>query len=191
MTRDEIYDHLAKVYLGKREGIESVQLKKQPPSWLVINVVITVFILASVFWGLTAFLTQRDDFLKSRVIFTLNNSPIRLSYNVGDGMPQTKALSIAVPLVEVKKFKRVNVSLRGLRDGNPKVLKIVLTNTKEENAVYYLQGITNRWREYSLAFEDLNLTDWDALRDISFVIEAWNADKSAGTVLIDNISFSN
>jgi len=191
MTRDEIYDHLAKVYLGKREGIESIQPKKQPLSWLVINIVITVFILASVVWGLTAFLTQHDDLLKSRVIFTLTNSPMRLSYNVGDGMPQVKALSIAVPSVDVKKFKRVNVSLRGLKDGNPKVLKIILTNTKEETAVYYLQDLSNRWRDYSLAFEDLNLTDWEALRDISFVVEAWNADKPTGTVLIDNISFSN
>jgi hypothetical protein len=191
MTRDEIYDHLAKVYLGKREGIESIKPKKQPPSWLVINLVITVFILASVFWGLTAFLTQRNDLLKSRVIFTLTNSPIRLSYNVGEGMPQVKALSIAVPSVDVQKFKRMNVSLRGLKDGNPKVLKIILTNTKEETAVYYLQDLNPRWREYSLAFDDLNLTDWEALRDISFVVEAWNADKPSGTVLIDNISFSN
>jgi hypothetical protein len=191
MTRDEIYDHLAKVYLGKREGIESIKPKKQPPSWLVINLVITVFILASVFWGLTAFLAQRNDLLKSRVIFTLTNSPIRLSYNVGEGMPQVKALSIAVPSVDVQKFKRMNVSLRGLKDGNPKVLKIILTNTKEETAVYYLQDLNSRWREYSLAFDDLNLTDWEALRDISFVVEAWNADKPSGTVLIDNISFSN
>jgi hypothetical protein len=191
MTRDEIYDHLAKVYLGKREGIENIQPKKQPLSWLVINIVITVFILASVCWGLTAFLTQHDDLLKSRVIFTLTNSPMRLSYNVGEGMPQVKALSITVPSVDVKKFKHMNVSLRGLKDGNPKVLKIILTNTKEETAVYYLQDLTNRWRDYSLAFEDLNLTDWEALRDISFVVEAWNADKPSGTVLIDNISFSN
>jgi hypothetical protein len=191
MTRDEIYDHLAKVYLGKKEGIESVKPKKQPPSWFVINIVITVFILASVFWGLTAFLTQHNDLLKSRVIFTLTNSPIRLSYNVGEGMPQVKALSIAVPSVDVQKFKRVNVSLRALKDGNPKMLKIILTNTKEETAVYYLQDLTPRWREYSLAFDDLNLTDWETLRDISFVVEAWNADKPAGTVLIDNISFSN
>jgi len=191
MTRDEIYDHLAKVYLGKREGIESVQPKKQPPSWLVINIVITLFILASVFWGLTAFLTQRHDLLKNRVIFALTNSPIRLSYDVGQGMPQVKTLSIAVPSVDIRKFKRVNVSVRGLKDGNPKVVKIVLTNTKEETAVYYLQGLTPRWREYSLAFDDLNLTDWEALRDISFVVEAWNADKPSGTVLIDNISFSN
>ncbi len=190
MTRDEIYDHLAKVYLGKRESVEKIQPRKQSTSWLVINIVITVFILASVFWGLTAFLTQHD-LLKSRIIYTLNNSPIRLTYNVGEGMPQVKELSIAVPPLDVKKFKRVNVSLRGLKDGNPKVLKITLANAKEEKAVCYLQNISNRWQDYSLSFDELNLTDWETLQEVSFVVERWNADKPSGTVLIDNISFSN
>lgn len=190
MTRDEIYDHLAKVYLGKRE-IEKVQPRQQPPSWLVINLVITAFILASIFWGLTAFLTQRDDLLKSRVIYALNNSPIRLSYNVGAGLPQVKALSIAIPPVDVKKYRRVSMSLRGMNDGNPKVLKVILTNAKEEQASYYLQNLSYRWQDYSLAFDDLNITDWGTLKDLSFVVESWNADKPSGTVLIDNISFSN
>ncbi|MBF0485787.1 MAG: hypothetical protein HQL16_04655 [Candidatus Omnitrophica bacterium] len=192
MTRDEIYDHLAKVYLGKRESvIETKPLRKKSHVWLVINVVITSFILASVVYGLTAFLTKRNDLLKSRVIYSLNNSPIRLFYSVGGDYPQVKDLTIPLPVVDVSKFSRINLSLKGMPNGNPGMLKVVLTNEREEKASYYLQGIKTRWQDYSISFDELNLTDWKSLKDISFVVEAWNAEQLNGSVLVDNISFSN
>jgi hypothetical protein len=192
MTRDEIYDHLAKVYLGKRESVVEMRaIKKKSHVWLVINIVTTAFILASVVYGLTAFLTKRNDTLKSKVIFALNNSPLRLSYVLGGDYPQVKNLTIAIPNVDLSKFSRVNVSLKGMDGANPGMVKLILTNQKSEQASYYLQGIRSRWQDYSITFESLNLTDWKSLKDISFVIEAWNADKQSGTVFIDNISFSN
>ena len=39
--------------------------------------------------------------------------------------------------------------------------------------------------------ENLNLTDWTTVREVAFVLEAWNMDFRKGTVLIDDISFSN
>lgn len=192
MTRDEIYDHLAKVYLGKRESVVEVKpAPKKPHVWLVINIVTTVFILASIVYGLTAFLAKRDDTLKTRIIYSLNNSPIRLSYSVGGQYPQVKNLTISVPQVDVSKFRRVNLSLKSQDEGGPGIMKISLVNEKQEKAVYYLQGIRTRWQDYSIPFDALDLTDWKSLREVSFVIEAWNAQKPSGTVYIDNISFSN
>ncbi|MBF0593544.1 MAG: hypothetical protein HQL22_01105 [Candidatus Omnitrophica bacterium] len=190
MTHDEIYDHLANVYLGKREKVE-VKKKKSPSVWLAINIVITAIILTSVVYGFTAFLTRHDDLLKSRVIYALNNSPIRLTYNVGDGFPQAKELTIALPSVDAAKYSRLNLTVKAAGGGNPGMVKVVLSNTREEHAVYYLQGIKTRWQDYSISFDQLNLTDWKSLRDVSFVVEAWNAQKADGTVFIDNISFSN
>ena len=190
MNRDEIYDHLAQVYLGKREHVEIQKPKPRPSAWLVINVVITAFILTSVVYGLTAFLTQRKEAFKSRVVYALNNSPIRLTYVVGGDYPQVKSLTIAVPEVDVGKYRRLNLSLRSM-SGNPGVLKVVLKNSRDEQASYYLQGLRPRWQDYSIAFDEMNLTDLKSLKDISFVVEAWNAKDPSGAVLIDNISFSN
>jgi len=190
MTHDEIYDHLANVYLGKRESVE-VKKKKSPTSWLVINGVITAFILISVVYGFTAFLTRHDDLLKSRVIYALNNSPIRLTYNVGEGFPQAKDLTIALPPVDAAKYRRLNLTVKAAGGGNPGMVKVVLSNAKNEQAAYYLQGIRTKWQDYSISFDQLNLTDWTTLKDMSFVVEAWNAEKSDGVVFIDNISFSN
>ncbi len=77
MTRDEIYDHLAQVYLGKKNKIAQ-QKKVRFNVWLVINIVITVIIFASASYGLSAFLTHRGDALQNKIIFSLNNGPIRV-----------------------------------------------------------------------------------------------------------------
>ena len=60
MTRDEIYEHLAKVYLGKRENVSAAKKKKQAnqPA-LVINIAITTVLVISTVYGFTAFLTDK------------------------------------------------------------------------------------------------------------------------------------
>jgi hypothetical protein len=190
MTHDEIYDHLANVYLGKRESVE-LKKKKSPPAWLAINIVITGIILTSVVYGFTAFLTRHDDILKSRVMYALNNSPIRLTYNVGEGYPQSKDLAISLPPVDAAKYRRLNLSLKASGGGNPGMVKVMLRNARNEEAAYYLQGIKTKWQDYSIGFEQLNLTDWSSIRDVSFIVEAWNTRQADGTIFIDNISFSN
>lgn len=193
MTRDEIYDHLAQVYLGKRESVVEVKKpiqKQKPYVWFVMNIGITVVVLLSVVLGLTAFLTQRNDVLKSKIVYALNNSPLRLSYIVGGEYPHVKKLTIDIPSSDVSDFSKVNVSLKSMKDA-PGILKMVLTNAREEQAVYYLKGIDQKWRDFSVSFEELNLSDWKSLKNISFVVEAWNASSQQGVVLIDNISFSN
>lgn len=190
MNRDEIYDHLAKVYLSKREVVEEKKPEPRPNAWRLINLLITAFILVSVVYGLTAFLTQRRDIFKSRVIYALNNSPIRLSYSVGGKYPQIQNLTIAVPAMDVTKYSHLNLSLRSM-NGNPGILKVVVSNARAEQAAYYLEGIGNNWQDYSISFAQMNLTDWKFIKDIAFVVEAWNTKDPVGTVLVDNISFSN
>lgn len=193
MTRDEIYDHLARVYLDKRESVVDVKEipLKRPRVANVINVVITAFILVSVVYGFTAFLARRHDDLRSRVIYSLSNSPVRLNYMQADGNPQIKDLSFPISDIDVSGFRRLNVALKASEGGNPGVVKLVLVNARNERASYYFQGITPRWQNFSVPFDKLDIADWSSLKEISFVIEAWNAQRATGTVLIDNISFSN
>jgi hypothetical protein len=192
MNRDEIYDHLAKVYLGKRESISP---KKSKPrrvnhSLLVINIVITAVITISAVCGFTAFLTRRAD-LKSQVFYALNNNPIRIVYDLNEPYPATKTFSISIPSKDASKYKVLNVSLRGMDGAYPGIVKVVIANQKNEQAIYYIQNVQNTWQKASIPFEKLNLTDWTTITEVSFVLEAWNVDFRRGTVLIDGVSFSN
>ena len=192
MTRDEIYDHLAKVYLGKRENISP---KKRKPkainrSLLVINIVVTAVIALSTVYGFTAFLTRRGD-LKSQVFYSLNNNPIRVVYDLNDPFPATKTFSITIPNKDVSKYRILNVSLRGMDGAYPGIVKVVVGNQKNEQAIYYIQNVQSGWQKASIPFVKLNLTDWTTITDVSFVLEAWNVDFRRGALLIDGVSFSN
>ncbi len=191
MTRDEIYDHLAQVYLGKRSDKVEGKKKRQFNAWLVINIVLTIVILASTFYGFTAFLTNRGEYSRKSVIFALNNGPIRISYNLNSPYPQVKTFSLRIPKMNVSRYEKLSFSIRGLEEGSPGIVKVLLKNQKNETATYYVKGVRLKWRTLNIPFDEFTqITDWTTVTDVAFVIEAWNAEKKTGIILIDNICFS-
>ena len=190
MTRDEIYEHLAKVYLGKRESIQ--QKKKKPiSSWLVVNIVITVAILASTIYGFTAFLTRRPVALRNRVIYALNNSPIRLSYDFHESFPKSQMFSMEVPQMDASKYTKLRFSIRALNEGKPGIVKLFIQNSRRERAEYFVKDVESQWQTIAVPLSQFNISDWSELTDLGFVLEGWNIPQKKGTILIDDISFSN
>ena len=190
MNGDEIYNHLAQVYLGKRTKQEE-EKDRQFSAWLVINIVITLIIFASSFYGLSAFLTKRGNSLQNSIIFALSNGPIRIKYNLNYPYPPIKTFSLAVPRMNAGKYKKLNFSIRGLEEGYPGIVKIVLKNKKDEASFYFVKDVRLEWENFSIPLESFNqISDWSNLSEISFVLEGWNTEKKKGIVLIENICFS-
>jgi len=190
MTRDEIYDHLAQVYLGKKNKVAEKK-KKEFNAWLLINIMIAVIIFASVFYGLTAFLVHRTDTLQSRVIYALSNGPIRINYNLKSPYPPVKSFSLSVPQVNAGKYNKIQFSVRGMDEAYRGIIRVELRNQKNEISSVVLEGIKADWKNFSLSFDEFaQITDWSNISEISFIIESWNAEKQHGVVLIDDICFS-
>lgn len=188
MTRDEIYDHLAQVYLGKRKSADDDH-KQKFNTWLVLNVLITLMILASAFYGLTAFLVNREG-LRSNVMYALHNGPIRISYDLNNPYPQVKTFSLSVPEMDVAKYQELKFSVRGMST-SPGIVKVVLRNRRNEQASFFVKNVGTGWAEVSIPFSEFKeITDWSQMTDVSFVLEAWNAETKKGTLLIDNLCFS-
>ncbi len=190
MTRDEIYDHLAQVYLGKRKKSD-IKKKQQLNAWLVINICITGIIFFSVFYGLTAFLTQQKSVLKSNIIFSLHNGPIYIAYNFNEEFPPVKKFSLDISSMNVAKYKEIRFSIRAKEEGSPGIVKVVFENSFNEESFYYVRGIDFSWKEIRIPFEKFaQITDWNDMKNVSFVLESWNVDKKKGVVLIDEVRFS-
>ncbi len=190
MTRDEIYDHLAQVYLGKKHKTEQKK-KQQFNAWLLINILITVIIFASSTYGLTAFLTKHKDVLQNRVIYTLNNGPIRVKYNLKHPYPPVKTFMLSVPEINVGKYKKLQFSIRGLEEGYPGVMRVELKNKKNETAAVFIKDVQLDWKSFSIPFDDFRqISDWSHIDGISFILESWNAKKKKGIILIDDVCFS-
>ncbi len=191
MNRDEIYDHLAKVYLGKKNSVQETKKKKLNATWLMMNIIITLFILVSSFYGFTAFLNRQQVDLKNRIVYSLNNNPIRIAYNLDYPFPPVKTFSLSIPSRDVSKFSKLNVSLRGMEDGYPGVVKLVLSNQKNEKATYFIEDVEHGWQHLTIPLDRFNMTDLTSVTDVAFVLESWNVKNKTGIVLIDDISFSN
>jgi hypothetical protein len=190
VTREDIYDHLAQVYLGKRKEVDKKK-KKQFNAWLLINIVITIIIFASATYGLTAFLTQRGSSLRDSVIFSLHRGVIRLSYNFKDSLHPVESFSLSIPNMEVQRYHNIQFSIRAKEEGTPGIIKIVVKNKRNETAYCYLKGIGLSWRDVTIPLKDFKeITDWNSITDISFVIETWNVEKKKGIVLIEDVGFS-
>jgi len=191
MTRDDIYDHLAQVYLGKKNKIEETKKKKQFNAWLLINIGITVIIFASSIYGLTAFLAGRADSLQKQVIYALNKGPIRINYNLNYPYPPVKTFSMTIPEINAAKYTSLQFSARALEEGSPDIIRIEIKNNKNETASVFVQKVDLTWKNFDIPFEDFKqITDWSDLSEVSFIFESWNAEKKKGIVLIDNVCFS-
>ena len=190
MKRDEIYDHLAQVYLGKRTKTD-IKKKRQFNAWLVINIFITAIIFTSAFYGLTAFLTHQNSSLKSRIIFSLHNGPVRIEYDLTDSFSPVKTFAVNVPPIDASRYDKIKFSIRGKEEGVPGVVRVVVKNRLNEESSYYVQGVGLDWQEFSIPLDEFKqITDWSNLTDISFVLESWNINDKKGLVLIDNLCFS-
>src|SRR5436189_3493441 len=123
MTRDEIYDPLAQVYLGKKNSGNKIEEKRKLRfnAWLLINAVITIVIFMSSVYGLTAFLANRGEAFHNKVIYALNNGPVRVKYNLNYPFPPVKTFSFSMPGVNAAKYKTLQFAVRGTEDGYPGV----------------------------------------------------------------------
>lgn len=191
MTREDIYDHLAQVYLGKRKEADH-RKKKQFNAWLIINIFITVLIFASAFYGLTAFLTRKGiRSLKDNIIFSLNQGTIKFSYDFLSVFHPDETFSLSIPQMDASRYTDLQFSIRANYEGNPGIVKIVVRNKRNETASYYVQGIGTKWKEVLIPLNEFRqITDWSSLTDVSFVLESWNVDEKKGKILIDDLCFS-
>lgn len=180
---------MAQVYLGKRKEADPRQARHFH-AWLLINVLITLIIFSSVFYGLTAFLTRQSS-LKGNIIFALHNGLVRLDYNFNQDFSPVKSLALSAPAIDASRYKNIQFSIRARDEGNPGLLKVVIVNDSNETASYYIQGIDFAWQDFRIPLQEFKqISDWTNLKTISFVLESWNVEKKKGVILIDNICFS-
>ncbi len=190
MNRDEIYDHLAQVYLGKKKKIDR-QKKSQFNVWLLINALIAAIIFASATYGLTAFLAQKNDAFKMNVLFSLHQGLARLEYNFKESFVSEESLALSVPAMDASKYNSLTFKIRAKEEGSPGILKVVLRNKRNEEASYYVRNIDLNWQTVSIPLDEFyQITDWNSLKDVSFVLEVWNVEDKKGIVLIDDVNFS-
>ncbi len=191
MTRDDIYDHLAQVYLGKKKQSQEKKQPKHFHTWLAINILIVSIVVASLSYGLMAFLTNKKENLRAHIVYALHNGPIRLAYDFKQEAPPYTSFSLPLEDTDITKYDKIAFSVRAKEEGSPGLVKVVFRNKRNETASYYIQGVDFNWQEFSIPFSAFKqITDWGSIEELSFVLESWNVHKKSGLILINDVHFS-
>lgn len=189
MTREEIYEHLANVYLGKRENHKKNH--KLIKILLLVNL-IAVMLLPSFYLikNKEIILANGQKGQEQSFALALNYYPLRLVYNFKENSPQVENFSLYFPELNVESYQALVFSIRGIKNSSPRKLKICLENKKKEQSAYYLDDIRTRWQKKTIPLSIFKqITDWSNITKLSFIIEAWNTDEEKGSILIDDVSF--
>lgn len=190
MTKEEIYEHLAKVYLGKKK-----KKKKQSPLLKVLIVanglvliIICVFVISKFHVAGKAGSADKGNLLTLR----LGNYPLRLTYNFDEKHPQVENFSMYLPNLDLRGFDALVFSIRGFDGKIPRMLKIALENKKKEKGEIYFADITARWKKVTIPLSEFKgVSDWSNMTRVAFIFEAWNLKDKEGKVLIDDVAFLN
>lgn len=190
MTKDEIYEHLAKVYLGKKKKKKKVSGVKFY-TLLFLNIAAVCGVGLFVFYGLKG-IGLKENRSSNNIYFSVNQYPLRLQFNFDKPFPQIENFSLPLPEVDVRNYSLLEFSIRSGKGAVPAILKITLENKKKELSSYFLKRISPKWQRVIIPLEDFKeITDWSKITKIHFVFEAWNTQTKKGSVLIDNVCFSN
>ena len=188
-SKEEIYEHLAKVYLGKQK--KSYRHKKKHFEPQFVNRAAAVLVIVSCILGFSAFLIKHNGFAANSVIYSLNQRPLRISYDLSEPFPQIYSFAIPVPRINISKYSSVSFAIRAIKNSAPGTIKIVIKNKKQESSFYFLKQIGGNWNKVTIPLSEFKDTsDWSNVTDVSFVFEAWNVEKPKGVVLIDDLCFT-
>jgi len=190
MTKDEIYEHLAKVYLGKKK-----KKKKRKDlkfyTLLFINVITIPLIIALIVGAVNSRAAKGKIGSSNAVLLALNYYPLRINYDFNNDKPQVQDFVLNLPEIDIGKYTELEFSLKGIKQSYPRLLKITLENKRKEKSSYYLASLSNRWRKVTIPLSEFKeITDTSNLTKISFAIESWNQNNKSGSLLIDDLGFS-
>lgn len=190
MTKDEIYEHLARVYLGKKKK------KKKAPGFkfyilLFLNIFAVIGIATLFLYGLKGTL-PKGMLARNDIYFSLNQYPLRLQFNFQAPYPQIENFSLPLPEIDARPYRLLEFSIRATRMAAPAILRITLENKKKEMSSYFLKSVSTKWQKITIPLAEFKeITDRSNITKVHFVFEAWNIGTKKGAVLIDDICFSN
>ncbi len=131
---------------------------------------------------------ESDDALGDKMGYS-----IRLDYDVDSPNPAYNGFWMKLNDLDATAYNTVNFYIKGdAKAGFTKRVKIELKDSSKQPSPYILSGVTDTWQKFSIPFEKFRrVKNWDALSEFVVVFDDINSNPKAGTIFIDNVTFSN
>lgn len=195
MEKSEVYDYLAKIYLDKQPPAAPTAKKSDHQGHILWKKYLLILIAPIIAIPALYFLAARPlkfSIPKARSIYIASaNEPIKIKFNFTDSEIKKQGETIALSELDVSGFKYLQLRLRRQKKYGSLSLRVELENGIKENSAYYLTGLANKWQPYNIALGEFKeITRWDSLKRVSFIVEEWNAENKEDCVFVDEIRFA-
>ena len=183
MDKKEIYEHLAKIYLdasskGKKEKKTYPELFKN----LFLVSIIVVFGLSGVL--LASFF--KNKIFNSEVALVLAPEAVKINFNFDPAKKEFYSLDLNN--LNLNKYHALGFSIKKMNPKDSISLRVEFSNSFREKSEVYLKDLPNKWQDHTINFSEFkNINDWSKMRNLSFVVEEWNASEKKGVLYIDNV----
>ena len=166
MKNRKIYDQIADTFLGARKKIDVKRDTRKQKKIIVLAVIIISILFTALFLKKSALSNGRDaKDVKGAVYVLSERYPLRLSYNLQYPSSGIKNFSFSLPPVDLGAYKLFALRIKGDKEADfTKIIKIEFENSRHEKDSFYADGITEKWQEFSAAFDKLNnISDWSEI----------------------------
>jgi hypothetical protein len=187
--KQDVYEQLAKVYLQPGENAKPSSVKadyrSQKPFFIISAVVVLIVCLlvySSVF-------IRRTNNTVKQLSLIIQPGIVKLSYDFHS--IQKKTCTFELEGLNVSDYQYLNFSVRKANPHDIVHLKVELVNSYRETSCIYLQDIDSKWRNFRIDLNDFKqITDFSRLKQLSFVVEEFNAKEKRGKIYIEGIGFT-
>ena len=189
MEKNEVYDYLAKIYLDKQpKGLEK---KGFSLSWKSALFLTAVIVLGLVFYFFYRYPVKPIKPGARSLYIAAGNQLIKINYNFSNSSLKKENYSLEFPDLDLRNFSLLRFQARHSKRYGLVNLRVEIENNFKEISACYVSGLTDKWKEFELnlsAFKEIS--QWQTIRSISFIVEEWNAANKEDSVFIDAIRFS-
>ena len=117
---------------------------------------------------------------------------IRLDYDVDSPNPAYNGFWMKLNGEDATPYNTLNFYVKGdAKAGYTKRFKVELKDMTNKPSAYIVSGVTDQWQKISIPFEKFRrIENWNSLNELVFVFDDINSSPKAGSILIDQITFS-
>lgn len=186
MDKKEIYEHLANIYLDASSGTKKKKKRKKYPPVLksiFLSAVIVVFTIS--LYHLSQF--SKTSALKStQVALILQSDATKMNFNFDPA--KKEIFSLGLNKLDITGFRRLAFSARKTNPHDTITLRVEFNNRFQEKSSIYFRDIPCKWKDYSVNLSEFkNISHWNEMNNLAFIVEEWNVREKKGIVYIDNI----
>ncbi len=184
MEKQDIYEHLAKIYL---DASSSKKKKQTAPPHLVRNLfVMSVVMIAGLSGALALNLGKpRATPHGSEMALVLAPDVIKINFNFDPAKKETYTLDLKN--LDMSDFRTILFSANK-RTNDHLALRLEFVNAYKEKAEVYFKDITAQWKEYRADLSEFkSISDWSSMKQVVFSIEEWNTREKSGVVYIEDM----